>query len=122
MIMITNGQMTLTVPNSAFQSLYKDSGFHPLEDEEHVVAPADTFPAFEDETPEEDILDEETEDLEDSEEYEDESEDEEQVDLSEIPLSEMDFYQLSDYADQLGLDHRGIRSKKELRALIKNNI
>ena len=52
----------------------------------------------------------------------DESEDEEQVDLSEIPLSEMDFYQLSDYADQLGLDHRGIRSKKELRLQIKQHM
>ena len=119
MITITNGQMTLTVPNSAFQSLYKDSGFHPLEDEEHIVAPADTFPTFEDETPEEDVLDEETEDPE---EYGDDEVEEEPIDLSEIPLSEMDFYQLSDYADQLGLDHRGIRSKKELRALIKNNI
>lgn len=122
MITITNGHITLTVPNSAFRSIYKASGFHPLEDEEHVVAPADTFPTFEDETPGEDVLDEETEDLEDSEEYENESEDEEQVDLSEIPLSEMDFYQLNEYADQLGLDHKGIRSKKELRALIKNHI
>ena len=118
MITITNGQITLTVPNSAFRELYQDSGFHPLEDEESVVAPADTFPTFEEETPEEKILDEETEYSEESEEYEDG----EQVDLSEIPLGEMDFYQLNDYADQLGLDHKGIRSKKELRALIRNHL
>ena len=43
------------------------------------------------------------------------------MNLSEIPLSEMDFYQLQDYAEQLGLDYEGIRSKKELRALIRNN-
>ena len=119
MITITNGHMTLTVPGSAYETLYKDSGFHPLEDEESVVASADTFTTFEDKTSEEDILDEENEDSKDLEEDEDE---EEEIDLSEIPLSEMDFYQLNEYADQLGIDHKGIRSKKELRALIKNNL
>lgn len=120
MIKITNGQMTLTVPNSAFLAIYKVSGFHPLEDEDGVVSPADTFPTLNEKAREAQISDEEKEDLEESD-GEDEAE-EETVDLSEIPLSEMDFYQLSDYADQLGLDHRGIRSKKELRALIRNNI
>ena len=119
MIKITNGQMTLTVPNSAYQTIYKASGFHPLEDEESVAVSAETFPTLEDKTPREDISIEETEDPE---EYGDDAVEEEPIDLSEIPLGEMDFYQLSDYADQLGLDHRGIRSKKELRALIRNNI
>lgn len=119
MITITNGQMTLTVPNSAYQTIYKASGFHPLEDEKSVAALADTFPTFEDKTPREDVSIEETED---SKGYGGDKVEEEPIDLSEIPLGEMDFYQLSDYADQLGLDHRGIRSKKELRALIRNNI
>lgn len=121
MIKITNGQMTLTVPNSAFLTIYKASGFHILATEESVSAPADTFPTYEDKAPEAQIYDEEKETPEDSEADETEYT-EETVDLSEIPLSEMDFYQLSDYADQLGLDHKGIRSKKELRALIRNNI
>lgn len=121
MITITNGQMTLTVPNSAYHLIYEASGFHPLEDEKSVAASADTFPTLDDETPRKDVSFEETDDSEES--YVDEAETmEETVDLSEIPLGEMDFYQLSDYADQLGLDHRGIRSKKELRALIRNNI
>lgn len=120
MIKITNGQMTLTVPNSAFLTIYKASGFHILEDEESAVAPADTFPAPEEKTAGEEISIEETEDFEEP--GDDEAEyEEEAVDLSEIPLGEMDFYQLSEYADQLGLDHRGIRSKRELRALIRNN-
>lgn len=119
MITITNGHMTLTVPNSAYNMTYKASGFHPIEDEESVVASADTFLTSEEETPREDVSVGETENLEESGKAEAE---EETIDLSEIPLSEMDFYQLSDYADQLGLDHRGIRSKKELRALIRNNI
>ena len=120
MITITNGQMTLTVPNSAYRTIYRASGFRPLEGEESVVAPSDTFHTLEEKTPEKRFSVEEKENLEEP--YGEEAEVEEEVDLSEIPLSEMDFYQLESYADQLGLDHRGIRSKKELRALIRNNI
>lgn len=120
MITITNGQITLTVPNSAYRTLYQSSGFHPIEAEESVSAPADTFTAPDENAPEEENLVEETEDFE---ELSDEAEPEaEEIDLSEIPLGEMDFYQLESYADQLGLDHKGIRSKKELRALIRNNL
>ena len=117
MITITNGQITLTVPNSAYRAMYKTAGFHPICDEERVVTPADTFPAPEKETPSTDISTDETDESEDS--YDEPYDDE--VDLSEIPLSEMDFYQLCDYADQLGLDRKGLRSKKELRVLIRNN-
>jgi hypothetical protein len=53
---------------------------------------------------------------------EDEEDTEESVDLSEIPLGEMSFDQLNEYADQLELDHDGIRSKKELRALIREHL
>lgn len=119
MITITNGQMTLTVPNASYRGFFAASGFHPLADQEHVVAPNDNLPIQDEETPESAILDEETDKSEDVSEAEAENEG---VDLSEIPLGEMDFYQLSDYADQLGLDHKGIRSKKELRALIRANI
>lgn len=117
MITITNGQITLTVPNSAYKAMYQTSGFHPICDEEHVVTPADTFPAPERKTPSTEISADETDESEDS----DEMYDGDEVDLSEIPLSEMDFYQLCDYADQLGLDRKGLRSKKELRVLIRNN-
>ena len=119
MITITNGQMTLTVPNASYRGFFVASGFHPLADQEHVVAPDDSLPTQDEETPESAILDEETDESEDVSEAEAENE---EIDLSEIPLSEMDFYQLCDYADQLGIDRQGIRSKKELRALIRNNI
>lgn len=119
MITITNGQMTLTVPNASYRGFFAASGFHPLADQEHVVAPNDNLSTQDEETPESAILDEETDESEDVSEAEAENE---EVDLSEIPLSEMDFYQLCDYADQLGIDRRGIRSKKELRALIKSNL
>lgn len=120
MVKITNGQMILNVPTSAFHTMYEHSGFHLLEDEEIVSAPADTFTDPNENAPEEENSVEETEDLE---EPNDETESEtEEIDLSEIPLGEMDFYQLSSYADQLGLDHTGMRSKKELRAMIRNNL
>lgn len=118
MITITNGQMTLTVPNASYRGFFAASGFHPLADQEHVGVPADTFPISEEETPESAILYEEKDESEEVPEAEAENE---EVDLSEIPLSEMDFYQLQAYAEQLGLDYEGIRSKKELRALIRNN-
>ena len=122
MIKITNGHMTLTVPKSAYRTVYMPIGFHPLKDEERVEAPADTFNTPDDKAPEKGFSDEETEDSEESDGYTEEGETEEEpIDLSEIPLSEMDYYQLCEYADQLGLDHRGIRSKKELRALIRDN-
>lgn len=120
MIQITNGQITLTVPSSAFHQIYRDSGFRVLGGEEHSEASAETFPTLDEKTPEEQNLVEETEDLAKSHATE-KFYDEDEVDLSEIPLSEMDFYQLCAYADQLGIDRRGIRSKKELRALIRNN-
>ena len=121
MIKITNGQVTLTVPASALHQIYAASGFHPLECEESGEASGDTFNTFEAKTPSSEDFAVETEESAESDEYDEEAYDEEEVDLSEIPLSEMDFYQLCDYADQLGLDRKGLRSKKELRALIKNN-
>lgn len=117
MITITNGQNTLTVPNSAYELMFKDSGYHPLADEERVTDEGDTFITEVDETPSDAFYVEENEPLDESPAEEEEAE----IDLSEIPLSEMDYYQLCEYADQLGLDRRGIRSKKELRALIKAN-
>lgn len=122
MIKITNGQITLTVPASALDQLYAASGFHALVSEESGEVSNETFTTPEDKTPSSENFVVETDKSEGSDEYDEEAYDEEEVDLSEIPLSEMDFYQLCDYADQLGLDRRGLRSKKELRALIRDNI
>ena len=118
MIKITNGQMTLTVPNSAYYNSYKACGFHPVEDEESVVSPAGSLHNHEDKALQEEDFVEETEDIE----GEDDGVEDEEIDLSEIPLGEMDFYQLESYADALGINHKGVRSKKELRALIKENL
>lgn len=119
MITITNGHVTLTVSNSAYRTMYQYAGYHPLADEECEIEEGDTFITEEPENTLDRSYDEETEDLSEPEAEEEEAE---EIDLSEIPLSEMDFYQLCEYADQLGLDRKGLRSKKELRALIKTNL
>ncbi len=120
MITITNGQITISVPNSAYQTIYKSSGFRLVESTENSKPSIDSYPSVEENASGEEIFFEETEDSEEP--NGDIEAEAEEVDLSEIPLSEMDFYQLCSYADQLGLDRRGLRSKRELRALIKNNI
>ena len=114
MVRITNGSMELTVTRGAFKVFYEPEGFTILECEEDAprLEGINTQPESED-----DFEDEENAQNEDSEE-----EDEDDIDYSEIPLSELSFEQLCDYADQLEIDHDGVRSKKELRILIKNHL
>lgn len=115
MIRITNGSVTLTVPNAAYRGFYAASGFHPVVDQERIAPVIDE--AFNEEEPEFSEADEAYDDEADETEALDE-----EIDLSEIPIGEMDFYQLCDYADRLGIDRRGIRSKRELRDAIRANL
>lgn len=117
MFQVTNGIITITVTKGAFKSFYKDIGFHPVDgvggenDIDRVtVHPEEEIPASRDSSMRE---------IEDTETDTGDGEDDEEIDLSEIPLGEMNFDQLSDYADQLELDHDGVRSKKELRMMIR---
>lgn len=123
MLQVTNGVVTLTVTKGAFKSFYEHNGFHTVDgDDGHEEAgKVDTHP-----TPETGHLDHPSQqglrqdiDASEDEDGDDEDDTEDDVDLSEIPLGEMSFDQLNEYADQLELDHDGIRSKKELRALIR---
>lgn len=117
MLRITNGSVTLTVTKGAFNNYYKHCGFQ-IENRaegaelERVVTTQPNYTAgyLGDSS--------QVENEKKSDDYE-EDEDEE-IELSEIPLSEMSFEQLNEYADQLGLEHEGIRSKKELRAMIRS--
>lgn len=121
MLRVTNGAITLTVTKGAFYSFYKPTGFHIVDGVGDSEGPGRviTHPASETAHPG-DSSHKESADYD--EEEEEEEEPEEDVDLSEIPLSEMSFKQLSDYADELELDHDGIRSKKELRTLIREHL
>lgn len=126
MLQVTNGVVTLTVTKGAFKSFYEHNGFHAVdgEDGHEEAGVVTTHPTPETGHSGHSSQQEMAEDPEDAEDEEDGDEDdtEDDVDLSEIPLGEMSFYQLNDYADQLELDHEGIRSKKELRALIREHL
>lgn len=126
MLQVTNGTVTLTVTNGAFKSFYEPIGFRPVDGEDGheeagVVVTHPTPGTHHSGHPSQQELRQSVDDTEDDD--EDEEEDtEESVDLSEIPLGEMSFDQLNEYADQLELDHDGIRSKKELRTLIREHL
>lgn len=126
MIKIQKGGFTLTVTQGAYKNYYKHLGYEPVgvarngenlgeenthltDDSQHCGDPTQLKNG-------EDTLDDEGEELDDEEDAE------EEVDLSEIPLSEMGFNQLCEYADQLGLNHDGIRKKSEMRALIREHL
>lgn len=122
MVNITNGQVDLTVTRGAFKSYYQRCGFRLREvTEEHESDVPQDFTQAENtanlahESASEDVPDEESEAVE-SEEGEGE------IDYSETPLSELDFEQLCKYADQLELDHEGVKTVKGLRALIRANL
>ena len=123
MVKISDGKTELTVTKGAFHNFYERLGFAILDGAGEVFSPGEETTHPEHENTESEEIPQEDEDDTDPVDgtYEEEPEDEE-IDLSEIPLSEQDFYQLQDYADQLGLDHRGLRSKKELRALIRAHL
>ena len=128
MITITNGVNTFTVSRGAYESIYAAAGYHPArvkgakspleplgnmlktagedgpEGDEGIPDPEAEMSSPQNSAQEDEALDDE---------------DEEYEDLSEIPLNEMGFGQLCEYADQLGLNREGIRSKRELRALIR---
>ena len=122
MLRITNGVTTLMVSRGAYECMYKSAGFRPLEDEEvSSELGVDTYPPAPEMPHLDDSAQDEEDGLEDDELEDEEEEDDEPVDYSEIPLSELGFEELCDYADQLGINHDGIRSKKELRLLIKRH-
>lgn len=126
MLQVTNGVVTLTVTNGAFKSFYEHNGFHAVdgEDGHEEAGKVDTHPTPETGHPGHSSQQELRQDIDapEDEDEDDEDDTEEVVDLSEIPLGEMSFDQLNEYADQLELDHDGIRSKKELRALIREHL
>lgn len=78
---------------------------------------ADEFEQENDSETDEDTDPEDDEETDEDEEDEDESEDED--DLSEKPLSKMNMQELEEYAERLGVETDGLRSKKEIREAIK---
>lgn len=121
MISITNGNAILEVTVGAFKNFYEYRGFKRISVPEHSIPPMEvSTPSEEEPGREEEFVQETEEDTGELETYSEESE--EEIDLSEIPLSEMSFDQLCERADQLGLNRDRIRSKKELRNLIRSSM
>lgn len=120
MLQVTNGVVTITVTKGAFKSFYENNGFHVVNGENghEDVEGVFTYSDYETGHCEDSSQQKMWQNTDDSEDDED-GDDEDVIDLSEIPLGEMSFDQLNEYADQLELDHEGIRSKKELRAIIR---
>lgn len=130
MIKIKRGDSVLTVTAGAYKNYYKHLGYEPVgvakngeNPVEENTHPHDDSQHCDDSTHlnlDESALDDEEEGAFTDDEEEEGTEDE--VDLSEIPLSEMNLEQLHDYAEELGLDHKEITSKKKLRALIREHL
>ena len=128
MLKVTNGVVTATVTRGAFESYFKHAGFSIVNetrapekdgvDNYHPSLASDEDGEITQEEEDEETYTEEY--LNEPDEAEEPEEPEEKIiDYSEIPLSELGFDELVKYADQLGIDHKGIRSKKELRAAIR---
>lgn len=124
MIQIRKGHNTLTVTQGAYNSYYKHLGYEPVgmatchenTECENAQPPSDSQFCGDPTQPEK------PEEGEDEEFTGTDAEGDGEIDLSEIPLREMDFDQLCEYADQLGLNHDGIRKKSEMRALIREHV
>lgn len=131
---ISNGSITLTVTSGAYESYYKSHGW--TETNSHEISTKNTeIPCEEnlkdiyhvngENAPASISVQETDEDLDEEELAEEtETEDNENLDedLSEKPLGQMSFEDLQTYAKSLKLDYKGLRSKKELRQLIRQNI
>lgn len=117
MLKITDGRVTLFVTPGAYRDVYAPQGFS------EVTSEATETPQIEPEThggnlsrvTPEDITEDNSEPSEDI----PEPETPEDLDLSEIPLGEMNSEQLRAYAKQLGVDLRGLNSKRAVRDKIK---
>ena len=123
MITITNGTLTLRVTQGAFQSVYARQGYKPVGGARTHETSGQVITTPLDENPHQgDSSHLKMPEISPEVNGEPEDEEDDDVDLSEIPLSEMGFEQLCDYADELGLDHDGVRSKKEMRTIIREHL
>lgn len=117
---IRNGSSILEVTKGAYREIYAHLGWVP--DVEPTNAPTDGLILDRDNpssTHNTHLEDEPGTPGEEGFEYESE---EEEDDLEEKPISLMSFEELKEYAARLNLDTTGLRSKKEVRLLIRQHI
>lgn len=123
MMKITNGVDVITVTEGAYKGIFKAQGFFPVENTQEkapVSVEATEITAVASEVdPGEVTTEGETQQSEDKNLVSESEPEDESEDLSEIPLSEMTNRQLTAYAHQLGVDIKGLKSKKEVIARIR---
>lgn len=120
MVKITNGHLTLAVTLGAFRDIYSAQGYNIVDtsiqtSEASIATPQPSGGIFNGsgtENVSEDVSDEQT-DVSGADEIV------EPVDLSEIPLNEMTNDQLRAYAQQLGVNLKGITSRRAVRDKIR---
>ena len=123
MIKITNGSETYTVTQGAYKDIFKPQGFYEVSDNRTEMREETSFINEGSLTPtggeptSEAISVQETED---SEPDIASGSEEAPSDLSEVPLSEMTDKQLREYAKQLGVNLKGITSRKAVRDKIRS--
>lgn len=120
MVKITNGYLTLNVTLGAFRDIYSAQGYKILNTSIQtsgatVATPQSSGGKF----TEVDTKNATEVVFEDKTDYIPADTDAEPVDLSEIPLTEMSNDQLKAYAKQLGIDLKGITSRKAVRDKIR---
>ena len=113
MIQIHKGGNTLTVTRGAYKNFFKGMGYKPVRETRQPETPEEesTYP-----DPDSRLLEDPLQSETDFEEGSDSVQN-----LSEIPLSSMDATQLHEYAEELGLEHEHLRTRKELKALIRQH-
>lgn len=130
MIKITNGHRAIRVTQGAYESYFKHLGYRPVgvpetpENPDKENAHGDPEMPVPEDSNESSVGEGDSGDPDEENPEEEASEDEYEYeeDLSEIPLGEMKLSQLIAYAEQLGLDHDGSPTKKEMRTLIRNHL
>lgn len=115
MITITNGLQTFKVTEGAFKNIFKAQGYFKADEQEKAGTSIETSTPTTEPTitnAEEITLPSLENPPEDENQGSVDEPEEMSEDLSEIPLSEMTNKQLTAYAAQLGVDIKGVKSKK----------
>lgn len=136
MVLITNDEITSKVPMAAFNSQYKNMGFHIVSDEvtgEQVPNDRGTSENVEDGTEvtskgevtdEKEDVDDNADDEGDNEEEDEQDKDAEEAafveDILEKPLSQWTVDELKEFVRIKDIDTTGAKKTSEVRAIVKN--
>lgn len=126
MVNIVKDKTHLSVSSGAFRSIYQPSGWKLETDaEDEFSMPKTSLPPIggnvnpEDKKDTADVSGYEDDDSEESDETSQDTADVSDDELTEKPLSDMSFEELKRYAEIMDIEVAGLKSKKEIRAAIR---